>query len=386
MAKNLAFIQFIVLAAMLLRRAVRLSLCPKALLSNISEYAPVNALFTLGKAEGWSGEQLAASFLVARGVRGREGVQVVFNFCKADPPMWGDDKYVDRFIEAFEAKWKEEVLKTRKVSALSHQEHHHAGLSGMNFVETLKNKDNRFLCFAKDGMAARLAPYFGQPQLLDADVLLRFYQDLVKKPLHMAPNTYAVQIEGARILGKKHKKDNGDDDFGEKKDTTVAEGSYNSMDFLRCFSNIMTDVFKSPEVLFTKELWMKMLSCQSHPKETRELLQYFNMDMDKANDFITATPGMNWTTFLVCLCEIRQAMGDTPQSKDSFVRLVQMLEDRPDLHLHAAFVSDWIVSEGAVSKECYAVRVCKEVQAWFEDTGSASFSMVAENGIMTLAD
>ena len=79
-------------------------------------------------------------------------------------------------------------------------------------------------------------------------------------------------------------------------------------------------------------------------------------------------------------------MGDTPQSKDSFVRLVQMLEDRPDLHLHAAFVSDWIVSEGAVSKECYAVRVCKEVQAWFEDTGSASFSMVAENGIMTLAD
>ena len=134
--------------------------------------------------------------------------------------MWEDDKYVDRFIEAFEAKWKEEVVKTRKVSALSHQEHHHAGLSGMNFVETLKNthrNDNRFLLFAKDGIVARLAPYFGQPQLLDADVLLRFYQDLVRKPFHLTPNTYAVQIEGARILGKRHKKDNGDDDFGEKR-------------------------------------------------------------------------------------------------------------------------------------------------------------------------
>lgn len=346
----------------------------------------MKAFFTLGKAEGWSGEQLAASFLVARGVRGREGVQEVFSFCKAHPPTWQDDKYVDRFIEAFEAKWKEEVLKTRKVSALSHQEHHHAGLSGMNFVETLKNKDNRFLLFGKDGIAARLAPYFGQPHLLDADLLLRFYQDLVKKPLHMTSSTYAVQIEGARILGKKHKKDNGDDDFGEKKDRTVAEGSCNSMDFLRCFSNILTDVFKSPpmrEVLFTKELWMKMLSCQSHPRETRELLQYFNMDMDKANDFITATPGMNWTTFLVCLCEIRQAMGDTYQSKDSFIRLVQMLEVRPNLHSAVASVSDCIVSEGAVSKECYAVRVCKEVQSWFGDAESASFPTVAENGIIT---
>ena len=131
---------------------------------------------------------------------------------------------------------------------------------------------------------------------------------------------------------------------------------------------------------------MKMLSCQSHPKKTRELLQYFNLDMEKANDFISATPGMNWTTFLVCLCEIRQAMGDTPQSKDSFVRLVQMLEVRPNLHAAVASVSDWIVSEGAVSTECYAVRVCKEVQSWFKDAGTVPITLVAENGIMTVAD
>ena len=60
------------------------------------------------------------------------------------------------------------------MSALSHQEHHHAGLSGIYFVETLKNKENRFLLFGKDGIAARLAPYFGQPQSLDADILLLF--------------------------------------------------------------------------------------------------------------------------------------------------------------------------------------------------------------------
>ena len=79
-------------------------------------------------------------------------------------------------------------------------------------------------------------------------------------------------------------------------------------------------------------------------------------------------------------------MGDTPQCKDSFVRLVQMLEVRPNLHSAVASASDCIVSEGAVSKECYTVRVCKEVQSWFGDAESASFPMVAENGIITLAD
>ena len=345
----------------------------------------MKALFTFGKAEAWTEEQLAACFLVARGIRGREGVKMVFDFCKDNPPAWNDSKYVNRFVDAFEAKWKEEVLKTGKVSALSHQEHHHAGLSGMNFVETLKEEANQIQLFAENGIAARLAPYFGRPHLLDADVLLRFYKDLVVKPLHMTHNTYAVQIDGARILGKKHKKDE-NADLGEKKHSTVGEGSYNSMDFLRCFSNIMTDVFESPEVLFTKDLWLKMLSCQSRPRQTRELLEYFDMDMNKANTLITEMPGMNWTTFLVCLCEIRQAMGDTPQTKDKFIRLVQMLEVRPNLHAAVGSVADWIVEQGAISKQCYCVRVCEEVQAWFEDLGSASDGVVAENGMLMLAD
>ena len=108
--------------------------------------------------------------------------------------------------------------------------------------------------------------------------------------------------------------------------------------------------------------------------------------MDEANDFINTMPGMNWTTFLVSLCEIRQAMGNTPQSKDTFIRLVQMLEVRPKLHAAVSNVSDCIVGEGAMSKECYCVRVFKEVQSWFGDIGSASFPMVPENGIMMLMD
>ena len=54
------------------------------------------------KAGRWS--NLLLVLLVASGVCGREGIQVVFDFCKADSPMWEDDKYVDGFIEMFEVK------------------------------------------------------------------------------------------------------------------------------------------------------------------------------------------------------------------------------------------------------------------------------------------
>ena len=63
-----------------------------------------------------------------------------------------------------------------------------------------------------------------------------------------------------------------------------------------------------------------------------------------------------------------------------------MLEVRPNLHAAVSNVSDCIVEEGAMSKECYCVRVFKEVQSWFGDIGSASFPMVPENGIMMLMD
>jgi hypothetical protein len=111
------------------------------------------ALFIFGKVEAWSEKQLAACFLVARGVRGREGVQVVFDFCKANFSMWTDSTDVDGFVDAFEAKWKEQVFKTGKVSASTHQQHLHAGLSGMNFVATLKEEGNRCLLFAENGIA-----------------------------------------------------------------------------------------------------------------------------------------------------------------------------------------------------------------------------------------
>jgi hypothetical protein len=347
-----------------LRRILRTKLCPKALLCNISEFDPMKQLFTFAKERSWSPRQLAATYLVGRGIRGREGVQVLHDFCVEETPTWDDNSCVMRFVGVFETKWRQEVLRTGKVSALSHQEHLHAGLSGMNFVETLKERDVLDLLFGPGGIASRLASFFERPEGLDADALLGFYKELVKEPMSMTTTTYFVQTEGARILGKKQKAQGAD----TKRMPTVSDGSYNSMDFLRCFSNIMTEVFSSPDVLFTPALWSKMLQCQSKPAETKELLSYFDMDMSAANTVIQETPGMNWSTFLVCLCEVRQAMGN---DRDSFIWLLEKLEVRPWLQEAVDDVVEAIVDEGATSKECYCVRLCAQVHAWLDSVGTA---------------
>ena len=83
-----------------------------------------------------------------------------------------------------------------------------------------------------------------------------------------------------------------------------------------------------------KPLWEKMLACQSKPSETRQTLRHLKLNMAGANAFIQSVEGMNWTSLLVCVCELRQAMGPTAATQRKFHRLMQ--------HVSAA-VGVWLV-------------------------------------------
>ena len=100
----------------LLRRILRAKLCPKAFIENISEFKPMQHLFTFAKKQQWTSDQLAGTFLVARGIRGREGVQVLLDFCQREDVAltWYD--CIERFVVIFEAAWRDEVLRTQKAS------------------------------------------------------------------------------------------------------------------------------------------------------------------------------------------------------------------------------------------------------------------------------
>ena len=347
------------LAMVLLERILEAGLCPKAYLENISEYAPVEELFKYGKRSGWSTKEFADTWIVARGIRGREGVTVLLEFSQREYPRWHSGSYVEAFVGFFAQKWREEVQKTGSVSALSHQEGLHAGMSGMNFVQTLNDKENLEALFSNQGVASRLAKFFERPEDVDAAMLMRFYKELVKQPIRMTPKDYIVQIEGARLVGKRSKKEEND----TKRGKSVTDGSYSSMDFLRSWANIMTSVFESPEVLFTSALWAKMIACQAKPAETKDLIEYFGLDMDSANKLISQTRGLNWTTLLVCLCEVRQA-APTVTALEDLQSLACWVGAYPERLVAVQKVVDAVVQEGARSKQCYCERVCDVVQEW----------------------
>jgi hypothetical protein len=96
----------------------------------------------------------------------------------------------------------------------------------------------------------------------------------------------------------------------------------------------------------------------SKPTETEDLLSYFDIDMHSANKIIEDTPGMNWTTFFVRVCEVRQAMS---KDRNAFVSLLEKLEKRPELKETIDELIRSIVEKGATSTHCYCVRLCAQV-------------------------
>ena len=343
----------------LLVRILQLQLCPKAELSNISEFDPVRDLFLYAKQNQWCSFQLASTFIVARGVRGREGVQIVAKFVKQVPKVeWESSAFVEDFYNVFDAAWRREVLRTRMASALSHQEHLSAGMSGRNFTETLKSPATVEHLFGAGGVAARLSPFFSHPENLNAARVLAFWAQLTREPIALAAGNNDVQNEAARILGKKVRTS------AAKRVPTASDNSYNAMDFTRCYSNILTDVFGAPRVTFTPALWNKMLATQRKQAAVKDLLKSFQMTMKKANDLILSRGGPNWTTFWVLLCEVRQAMD---RDRKGLEALVAWLEARPHLASEVAAVIKDVVQSGAKHKECYCVRVCSVVRSWMQE-------------------
>lgn len=348
---------------MLLRRVLALKLCPKADLDNISEFAPVKELFDAGIEAQWSPLTMASTFLVARGIRGREGVEALHSFCAGESfaaVCWQNDDFVERFVTSFEQAWEEAVRSSRAVSALSHQEGRHAGLSGMHFVETLKKDDLRHHLL--DDTAQRLAPFFEDPMQISASSLMEFYKTLVAKPFCLITNTYDVHRSGCRILGKVPKVD--EEAVKTKSAPVVKDNSYNSMDFLRCFYNIMRSCMQAPVVLFTEPLWTKMRKCQSTSD-----LNYFELTMEQANELIQENSYMNWTTLLVLLCEVRQAI-DAKGLSHFLWTLDKLMVRNAELSPVVEDVTDFIVESGAKGKTCYCVRLYEQVDAWLTSLGS----------------
>jgi hypothetical protein len=196
-----------------------------------------------------------------------------------------------------------------------------------------------------------LAPYFTADLVMSARLVMSFYKELVKVPIPMRPPTNAVAVEGGGILGHIVRKKI------YKTHPTVSNNSYNSMDFTRFWFNVLVVAFGVEEMQFDKLLWAKMLKTQA--KRPDAMLKEYDIDMSMANELLKLTKGMNWTTFLFALCELRQAR-EADDSK--LYSVLARLDEAPRLR-DVARIVDRIVQEGAQSL-CYCVRAVNAVAAY----------------------
>eukprot|EP00959_Pyramimonas_sp_CCMP1952_P163553 3419484-Pyramimonas_sp.AAC.1 len=81
--------------------------------------------------------------------------------------------------------------------------------------------------------------------------------------------------------------------------------------------------------------------------------------MDGANAVLSNGCGLNWTTILIMLCEVRQEIGG---NLAAFEELLTWLENHPERMGDVDRTVRDIVEARAVSKECYCQRVCTAVR------------------------
>ena len=134
------------------------------------------------------------------------------------------------------------------------------------------------------------------------------------------------------------------------------DGSYNSMDFLRTFYNVMI-IFGAQSVSFHQPLWKKMLKCQRYTSS-----YLFSLDMEDANGLIQGSPTLNWTTLLIFLCEMRQVIDAT--GMQSFLCLLDFVETH-DTNMKESIddITKQICTEGAKGVKCYAFRLYERLAA-----------------------
>ena len=53
-------------------------------------------------------------------------------------PNWSKERYVNGFAEKWLGRWAKAVVRTERIGVFSHEEGLHSGMSGHNFVKTLR--------------------------------------------------------------------------------------------------------------------------------------------------------------------------------------------------------------------------------------------------------
>ena len=212
----------------LIEQVLQAELCPKARKENIPEYAALLDLMKKGHAAAWDLKVLLQTWVVLQGIRGEKGLEACQEILiRGDHPQWESDTYCKNFHDQWMAKYAQAVRSTKRVSALSHEEGLHAGMSGHNFVSTLQCPTQRACMWA---FACKMMPFFVKG--FSAETVLG-----VKKLVRDSGILLRLPTPSKRGAGMR------------------SCSGYNSMHWSRSFAMLVGDILQSPPIRFTPELW-----------------------------------------------------------------------------------------------------------------------------------
>ena len=130
------------------------------------------------------------------------------------------------------------------------------------------------------------------------------------------------------------------------------------MNWTRCFSLIMCDLYAAPPLRFSPVMWQTMLDCQGGNEVAEALLFFGVSSADDANELLDTCPALSWPTLFVALCESRQAWQHFRDEGAEFCRIVECVQSREKkCSTFIRRVTHQIRERGAQGTNCFSVRL-----------------------------
>ena len=312
-------------------------LCPKQTPTAIGEFMAIADSLRKASALRWASKKLSKLFVILRGVRGENGVNLsskaIFEH------GWDIDSPdgIRAFGNHMVAMYNHSVGSgSEPRSFLSHAEALHSGLSGIHFLRTLGLEEQLELI---ENLAGQLTNFWDKAvahQIQSTD-LLQCYETFGSSRLMLYCTT---------------------DETKKYKQRRLRKNSYNAMDFFRSFYETCTIALGHPKVLPSEKLWVAVLKAQKHTAEVDQMmLEYGLAEYGQVRRFLQNSDAVTWTTLLVLCCEVRQAKKAlSARAFHGLVRRILADQERllPEVLRHTAEIQ----ADGAKSKDCFCTRLC----------------------------
>ena len=137
----------------------------------------------------------------------------------------------------------------------------------------------------------------------------------------------------------------------------ASPSGYNAMNWTRCFSLLMRDLYGADKIHFSQKMWKTMLRCQGGHRAS-EALSFCGIESaSAANSHLAECQDLTWELLVVALCESRHAWQHFNDGGKEFSRIVAYVSVHPQCSKTIRRFTHLISERGALHKHCFSTRL-----------------------------